>query len=115
MIRGVTVTLYERHETGRDAFNAPVYTVTPVQVENVLIGQPSGNGRDLAQEQDLHGRRLTYVLGIPKGDTHNWEEAEVELPPPFSGRFRTVGFSTVGIEDMIPLSWNRKVTVEKYG
>ena len=37
LIKGIPVILYERTQTGEDAFHAPVYTETPVTVENVLI------------------------------------------------------------------------------
>ena len=38
MIRGMTVVLYVRTQTGTDAFNAPIYAEHPVEVENVLVG-----------------------------------------------------------------------------
>ena len=37
-IKGESVVLYEKTLTGYDAANRPVYTETPVTVENVLIG-----------------------------------------------------------------------------
>ena len=49
---------------------------------------------------------------IPKGDTHNWEDAEIEF---FGERWRSVGMTTQGLEHMIPLEWNKKVLVEAYG
>ena len=33
----------------------------------------------------------------------------------FGQRFRTYGDVTEGIEAMIPLQWNKKVKVERYG
>ena len=33
----------------------------------------------------------------------------------FGMKFKTVGIPLEGIEAMIPLSWNKKVTVEYYG
>ena len=53
-----------------------------------------------------------YWLAVPKGDNHHWEDAEVEF---FGERWHTVGNPTQGIEDLIPLDWNKKVVVEKYG
>jgi hypothetical protein len=32
----------------------------------------------------------------------------------FGEKFRTIGAPTQGIEDMIPLSWNKKVKVVRY-
>ena len=63
-------------------------------------------------ELSLNGKKAKYQLAIPKGDTHIWEDADVEF---FGARWHTVGFSTEGIEDLIPLDWNRKVMVERCG
>ena len=49
---------------------------------------------------------------FPKGDAHDWENATVEF---FGKKFRTYGSVTHGIEDLIPLLWNKKVKVERYG
>ena len=110
MIRGITVTLYEKEETGRDDFGAPVFKETPVQVGNVLVGEPDAAA--VVSELQLTGRRLAYVLALPKGDDHDWANTAVEF---FGQRFRTYGDVTEGIEAMIPLRWNRKVKVERYG
>ena len=112
-IKGIAVVLSERVQTGVDALGAPVYTDVTCTVENVLVGQPSSE--DAAQAWDLYGKRAAYTLAIPKGDTHAWTDAEVTLPAPFSGRYRTIGFPTAGIEENIPLDWNKKVQVERYG
>ena len=40
MLHGIDVVLYEKHQTGEDAFHAPVYEETPVTVHNVLVGAP---------------------------------------------------------------------------
>lgn len=108
-IKGVPVTLYEKTQAGFDAANRPVYTETAVTVDNVLIGQPTSE--DVTNEFNLSGRRIAYTLGIPKGDSHNWNDVTVE----FRGhKFRTVGIPTQGIEENIPLDWNMKVQVEAY-
>lgn len=108
MLRGVDVTLYERRQTGEDAFHAPIYAETPVTVHDVLVGEPDAAA--VVTELQLSGRRLAYVLAVPKGDTHDWEGCTVEI---FGRRFRAYGV-TEGIEGMIPLRWNRKVKVERY-
>lgn len=109
-MQGVTITLYNRTQTGTDEFNAPIYTETAEQVENVLIGEPSTD--DITDTLTLYGKRLAYTLGIPKGDTHTWTNRTVEF---FGEKFRTIGEPTMGIEHLIPLSWNKKVKVERYG
>lgn len=107
-IKGTTVTLYERTEAGKDDLNRPVYEETPVEVENVLIGQPSD--QEIVDVLNLTGRRLSYVLGIPKGDGHDWTNRKVSF---FGKEFQTIGEPTEGLEGLIPLEWNRKVRCER--
>lgn len=108
MIKGVTVQLETRKQNGTDAFNRPTYETGWEDVENVLIGEPSAE--DAAEALDMTGKKLAYTLAVPKGDTHNWKDTRVKF---FGETFRTVGEPTQGIEAMIPLSWNRKVQVER--
>lgn len=109
MLKGRTITLYERTEGVRDAFNRPSYTETAVEVRNVLIAPVSSE--DMISELNLTGKRAIYQLGIPKGDTHNWANARVSF---FGENWRVIGYPTEGQEELIPLSWNRKVRVERY-
>ena len=109
MLQGITITLYNRVQTGTDAFNRPIYEDVQTTVDNVLIGEP--NTEDIVNEMNLSGKRLAYTLAIPKGDNHEWKDAVVEF---FGERFRTFGAPTQGIEEMIPLQWNKKVKVERY-
>lgn len=108
-LHGVTITLFERTQSGTDPFNRPVYTEAAVPVENVLIGEPST--QDIVDVLNLTGKKLAYTLAIPKGDAHEWTNRTVEF---FGERFRTIGEPTQGIEALIPLEWNRKVKVERY-
>lgn len=110
MIRGITVRLYVKTQTGTDEFNAPIFTETPVDVENVLVGEPVSE--DIVNSLQLYGKHVAYTLGIPKGDEHDWDNVTVEF---FGQKFRTYGGVTQGIEEMIPLVWNKKVKVERYG
>jgi len=112
-IRGVPVVLTVKTRTGTDPLGAPVFEETTETVENVLIGEPTT--QDAARTWDLYNKRIAYTLAIPKGDAHVWENTTVRLPPPFSGLFRTVGIPTAGIEENIPLDWNKKVHLERYG
>lgn len=104
------VTLYERTQTGTDEFNRPVYSETPVVVENVLVGEPSTE--DITNDLTMYGKHLAYTLAIPKGDTHDWTDVCVGF---WGQMFRTYGRPTQGIEANIPLDWNAKVKVEQYG
>ncbi len=65
MIHGITVRLYVKSQTGTDAFNAPVYAETPIDVPNVLVGEPTAE--DIVNDLQLYGKRIAYTLGILKG------------------------------------------------
>lgn len=108
-IKGIPVKLSIRTQKGIDDFNRPTYEVSQEVVENVLVGEPSAE--DVVNELNLSGKRIAYVLAIPKGDTHTWEDTEVEF---WGMTFKTVGIPTQGIDDNIPLKWNKKVKVERY-
>lgn len=108
-LKGIAVVLIQKHKAGEDPFGAPVYEEEEVTVENVLIAPLTSE--DAASHLNLTGRRAAYTLGIPKGDKHNWEDCEVRF---FGQRFRTFGIPTQGIEEMMPLTWNKKVMVERY-
>lgn len=112
-MRGITVTLYERVQSGTDAFNAPVYTETPVQVENVLVGQPETD--DITASIELYGKQIRYMLGIPKGDTHDWKDKKVEWTDNYGTHtVMTFGFPITGIEANVPTPWHMKVRCEAY-
>lgn len=108
-LKGITVTLYESTQTGTDAFNEPIYTETAINVDNVLV-YPSSQ-TEILETVNLYGRKAVYTLGIPKGDTHDWENRRIDF---FGQSWRSFGIPSKGIEDMIPLDWNMKVTVERY-
>lgn len=112
LIKGITVTLIDKTEVGRDGFGAPIWEEKRIRVDNVLVSPNQGTDGGVISEVSLHGKTAQYVLAIPKEDRNNWEDREVEF---FGCRWKTVGFSTVGIDHLIPLDWNRKVTVERFG
>lgn len=107
-MRGVTVTLYKRTATGTsDNFGRPLYTETAVSVDNVLIAPVST--QEVTETMSLTGKRAVYNLAIPKGDSNDWEDVRVSF---WGTDFRTIGKPLAGIEDLIPLDWNKKVQVE---
>ena len=109
-LSGITITLYERERTGKDALNKPTYTETPVEVENVIVTPMSST--EALETYSLTGRKAIYQLCIPKGDTHEWTAGKkVRF---FGADWRIIGIPTEYIEVMIPLSWNKKVQVERY-
>lgn len=109
MIKGMAVILYDKTQTGTDEIGKPIYSESPVNVENVLIGEPSTT--EMLETNNLTGKILAYTLGIPKGDSHVWTDRTIEF---FGKKFHTIGEPTQGIESNIPLAWNLKVKVERY-
>lgn len=107
MIEGIAIELKVREKTGKDGFNRATYDESWVKVENVLVGEPSTE--DVTNTLNLTGKHLAYTLAIPKGDEHVWTDTEVKF---FGKTFKTIGEPVQGIDDMIPLSWNKKVKVE---
>lgn len=108
-LKGITIQLMEKQKTGTDAFGKAIYSEEAVNVDNVLVGQPSSE--EVIDTLNLTGKHLAYTLAIPKGDAHIWTDREVRF---FGERFRTIGEPVQGIECLIPLSWNKKVKVERY-
>lgn len=110
-MKGITVTLTKKTVSGTDPFGQPTYTETFENVNDVLVGEPSTD--DINNALTLYGKRVSYTLAIPKGDTHTWTDTTVVLPAPFGGKYHTIGYPTAGIEANIPLRWNKKVHLER--
>ena len=109
MLKGITVTLITNVQNGTDPAGAPIYEQTSEAIENVLVAPASS--QDILDSTQLYGKKAVYTLGIPKGDTHDWEDQIVEF---FDARWHVFGIPLKGIEAMIPLQWNTKVMVERY-
>ncbi len=109
-IKGITVTLIKNQKTGEDSFGAPIYSTERIDVPNVLVSPSSSD--DIVNSTSLYSKKAIYTLAIPKGDMNEWEDTYVEF---FGYRWHTFGFVQEGIESMIPLDWNKKVMVERYG
>lgn len=92
MIKGTDITLFSGD-------------VTEI-ISNVLVGEPTS--ADGAPLSDNPGMR-TYMLAIPKGDTHDWSDRIIGI---WGQTFRTLGLPIQGIEKNIPLAWHKKVKVE---
>jgi len=113
MIHGITIQLVKKTFKENDPLGNPIYTEENVNVDDVLVGEPSSS--EVLDTLQVYGKKLAYTLAIPKGDTNDWTDTDVILPAPFAGRYRTIGYPTAGIEENIPLKWNSKVKVERYG
>lgn len=109
MIKGMTVNLIETKKVGVDPFNSPVSEEVSVPVDDVLVAEPSSD--DVINTLNLYGKRAQYTLGIPKSDTHDWEDKVVEF---YGKRWKTFTIPVKGIDGNMPLRWNTKVMVERY-
>ena len=109
-MKGIRVTLFDRTKTGADGLNAPIYAETAVEIDNVLVAPMSTD--EVLQTYTLTGRKAVYQMAIPKGDTHEWTAGKrVRF---FNEDWRIIGLPEEGIEENIPLIWNKKVKVERY-
>lgn len=114
LLHGIPVVLTIRELIGVNTFNEPIYKETTETVQNVLVSPSESSAAGAGEVVDslnLNGKQLYYTLAIPKGDNHDWTDTTVEF---FGKKFRTVGAPTEGIEDLIPLDWNKKVRVVRY-
>lgn len=109
MIKGMPVKLYERVLSGTDEFDHPVYTETPVIVENVLVAPASTT--EILDKLNLTGKKAVYNIAIPKGDSHTWQDCRVDF---FCQSWKVIGLPQQGIDENIPGSWNQKWMVERY-
>ena len=109
MIKGIDVVLIERTSTGKkDDFNMEVFEENePVIIHNVLVGSPTSE--EIVDTLNLYGKKIDYVIAVPKEDNHKWKNSRVKF---FGRTFEVVGIPTMGIEENIPLFWNKKVKVE---
>ena len=108
-IHGIQITLIDKQVVSVDPFGSPVVKDVEILVDNVLVAPATTE--DVTNQMSLTGKKISYTIGIPKGDNNDWENKEVRF---FGKRWKTVGIPLEGIESMIPLEWNKKVTVERY-
>ena len=109
VLKGIPVTLHVKRQMGTDEFNRPVYVECDNVVENVLVTPKSS--QDKPEDTNLGKKFESYELCIPKGDCHTWENAEVTIR---GKRYKVTTFTEEYIESMVPLDWNKKVTVERH-
>ena len=127
-MKGMTIYLAKKQQLGVDEFGMPIESVLyPTNdinpsdesypegiiwepVDDCLIGQPSSD--DVTNTLALYGKKIAYTVGIPKGDTHDWTDAEIVI---WGERFRTIGYPETGIQANIPLRWGQNIKVERYG
>lgn len=108
-IKGISIILVDKLEDGEDPFGNPIFKDVEITIDNVLVSPTSSD--DIVNQLSLTGKKAVYTLAIPKSDTHDWEDKEVKF---YGQRWRTFGIPLEGIEELIPLDWNKKVMVERY-
>lgn len=109
-MKTTTVQLAVKTEGAPDPFGMPTETEELIDIPGCLVGQPSTD--DIAQTMEMYGKKIAYVVGVPKGDEHSWVDTDVII---WGERFRTIGYPETGIQGNIPLKWGQNVKVERYG
>ncbi|MBQ1569549.1 MAG: hypothetical protein IIZ78_18240 [Clostridiales bacterium] len=116
-LKGITVTLYTETITGYDSLGNPVIETKEESVDNVLVGEPSTD--DITTSLSMYGKQISFMLGIPKGDTHDWMDKEVSWTDAYgiTRKVKTFGYPITGIEENLPpqIPWHMKVRCEAYG
>ena len=110
LIKGITITLINKVEVAKDEFNHPIFNKIEKKVDNVLVAPISST--DIITSNTLSSRKRTYVIAVPKNDNNIWEDQEVIF---FGSKFKVISGPEEGINELIPLSWNKKYKVEEYG
>lgn len=108
-LKGITVTLLGETVKGKDPFGKEIIEESEINIENVLVAPATTD--DIKNQLNIDGKKIEYTLAIPKDDTNDWTDKKVIF---FGQAWHTVGIPLEGISDLIPLEWNRKVTVERY-
>lgn len=109
-MKTITVQLAKKTQGADDPFGMPTETEQIIDVPGCLVGQPSSD--DITQTMEMYGKKIAYVIGVPKGDTNTWVDTEVII---WGERYKTIGFPETGIQGNIPLKWGKNVKVERYG
>ena len=109
-IKGMPIILYEKVQVEIDPFGMPIYIEQEIVIENVLVSPSSTD--DIVTSTDLTGKKAVYTLAIPKKDDHVFENKTVCF---FGEKWHVLGFTLQGVETNIPLCWNKKVMVVRYG
>lgn len=109
-MKTITVQLAIKTEGAPNPFGKPTKTEELIDIPGCLVGQASSD--DIAQTMEMYGKKIAYVVGVPKGDTHSWVDTDVII---WGERFRTIGYPETGIQGNIPLKWGQNVKVERYG
>lgn len=106
-MRGITVKIHPKIPDELNSIGEAVYTYgDDIVVDNVLVAPSSAE--EILDADNLYGKKAVYTLGIPKGDTNDWQDQWVTF---FGLDWQTFGIPLEGIDSLVPTAWNKKVTV----
>src|SRR5690625_7633522 len=91
LIKGITVTLINKQEIGRDPFDKPIVEDVETEVDNVLVSPTSTD--EIVNQLNIDGKKAVYTLAIPNDDVNNWADGEGLS---FGARWRTFGIPIQG-------------------
>lgn len=109
-MKGTDIQIAVNTVVGYDEFGAPIIREDFETVKDCLVGSPTSE--QITDALNMYGKKLVYVVGIPKGDTHTWENRKVMI---WGEMYQTFGFCMTGIQENIPLRWGQNIRVERYG
>lgn len=112
IVKGLSVILYEKTKVGEDDFGQDIYEEIPISIPNVFIQPVSDDA--IVNNIEVAGTHNSYVLHIPKKDTHKWEDSKVYLPSPYDVTVKTYSTGLIYREDLAPLDWNKQIKAEIY-
>lgn len=108
-IKGIDVILYRKIEDeGTLPTGEKIKSSTKIIVKDVLVAPTTSD--DIPTQLDIGKFKELYTLAIPKNDDNIWDDSEVEF---FNKKYKVIGSPLEGIEENIPLRWNKKVIVER--
>lgn len=105
-MNGETIVISKRTETGRDAFNNPVFTEEETPVDNVLVAP--GAAADVIDAVRLEGVEVNYTLYFPKTFTGDLECEKVKVRGEW---LDVIGHPDRYADEVCPTEWNMVVMV----
>ena len=74
MIKGITVTLYERTQTGVDEFGIAEYSETPVEVDGILVAPTADDA--IVTDLQLYGTQMIVLEMKELSSWLRWHQGE---------------------------------------
>lgn len=109
MIKGETVVVHRREQTGVDPGNNPIYESTETEVEDVIVAP--GPRSDVEESTRPDGIEVSWTLHFPKSWTDSLRGAEISVRG--GPRSPVVGDPRPYTNANTPGRWNRPVELER--